>query len=258
LNTAGAARYPATQASRTAVFSDAGVSVDANNYVNTFTSYYVYGGAIALALDLRLRSEFKLTLDDYMRAVWLAHGKKEKPYVVKDLQNVLASITNPKFAADFFGKYVNGIEKNNYTDLLAKAGYIVRTAQPGKAWAGITAAQQRGRSGQAGTVGSGFAIVNNTAIGTPVYKAGIDAGDVILSVDGSPVNDAATFNQAISAKKPGDKVKVTYRNRSGQHTTDLELAESPILEVVTFEKAGRTPSAEQLTFRNDWLSSKAK
>lgn len=259
LNTPGAAKYPPTQASRTAVFSDAGVSVDANNYANTFTSYYTYGGATALALDLRLRSELKLTLDDYMKAVWLAHGKKMKPYTVADLQKVLATFTNnPKFAADFFNRYVNGIEKNDYAALLAKAGYLVRKAQPGKAWTGISATALRGRSGQARTVGVGFAITTNSPIGSPIYKAGIDAGDVILKADGKDIADGASFAEVVATKKPGDKVSISYSNRTGQHQVELVLEENPTFEVVTFEKAGQQPTADQLAFRNNWLSSKAK
>ncbi len=100
-----------------------------NNQANMFTSYYTYGGAIALALDLRLRSEFNLTLDDYMRTVWLDRGKVMKPYTIPDLESDLAKVTkNPKFAADFFNKYIYGIEKNNYEALLAKAGLILRKA----------------------------------------------------------------------------------------------------------------------------------
>ncbi|MFD2144350.1 hypothetical protein [Mucilaginibacter antarcticus] len=97
----GASKYPATEMSRKAVFVDAGVSVDAVNYANNFLTYYNYGAAIALALDLRLRSDFNATLDDYMRAMWQAHGKAMKPYTLKDLQNVLGKLTNPKFATEF-------------------------------------------------------------------------------------------------------------------------------------------------------------
>ena len=87
LNTPGAAKSSAAQMSRYSVFSDAGVSIDPNNQANIFTSYYTYGGAIALALDLRLRSEFNLTLDDYMTTVWLDRGKVMKPYTIPDLQS---------------------------------------------------------------------------------------------------------------------------------------------------------------------------
>lgn len=260
LNTPGAAKYPATEMSRKSVFTDAGVSIDPNNYPNNFTSYYTYGGAIALALDLKLRSDFNLTLDDYMRAVWLERGKKMKPYTIPDLQSDLAKLTkDTRFAADFFNRYIYGTDKNNYEALLAKAGLMLRKAQPGKAWAGLSAAGTRGRSGQVQVTNtSGLAITVNTLIGSPLYTAGIDAGDVILTADGKKITDAASFNQIIADKKPGDKVQVGYTNRAGNHEITLTLTENPAFEIVTFEKAGQQPNAAQLNFRNNWLSTKVK
>jgi predicted metalloprotease with PDZ domain len=260
LNTPGAAKYPATEMSRKSVFTDAGVSIDANNYANNFTSYYTYGGAIALALDLKLRSDFNLTLDDYMRAVWLERGKKMKPYTIPDLQSDLAKLTkDTRFAADFFNRYIYGTDKNNYEALLAKAGLMLRKAQPGKAWTGLSAVGTRGRSGQVQVTNtSGLAITVNTLIGSPLYTAGIDAGDVILTADGKKITDAASFNKIIADKKPGDKVQIEYTNRAGNHETILTLTENPAFEIVTFEKAGQLPNATQLAFRNSWLSSKIK
>jgi predicted metalloprotease with PDZ domain len=198
VNTPGAAKYSPADASRYAVFADAGVSIDPNNQTNMFTSYYFYGGATALALDLRLRSEFNLTLDDYMRQVWQARGKTMKPYTIADLQTDLGNLTkNPKFAADFFKRYINGTEKNNYEALLAKAGLVLQRVQPGKGWVGpLAGAGGRGRSGQARTSeGDGFAIQANTTAGTPIYKAGIDAGDVITKADGKDIKDAVAFQK---------------------------------------------------------------
>lgn len=260
LNTPGAAKYPATEMSRKSVFADAGVSIDANNYPNNFTSYYTYGGAIALALDLKLRGDYNLTLDDYMRTVWLERGKKMKPYTIPDLQSDLAELTkDTKFAADFFSRYIYGTDKNNYEALLAKAGLLLRKAQPGKAWAGLSASSVRGRSGQVQVAAtSGLAITANTLIGSPLYNAGIDAGDVIVTADGKKIADAASFNQLIADKKPGDKVQIKYTNRAGDHETTLTLTENPIFEIVTFEKAGKQPDAAQLNFRNNWLSTKVK
>ncbi|MDB5016799.1 MAG: glycyl aminopeptidase [Mucilaginibacter sp.] len=259
LNTPAAAKYPPTQMSRYAVFADAGVSIDPNNDNNVFTSYYFYGGATALALDLRLRSEFNLTLDDYMRTVWLDRGKIMKPYTVPDLQSDLAKVTkNPKFAADFFNRYIYGVEKNNYEALLAKAGLILRKAQPGKAWAGsLTGGGRRGRSGQARTSGEeGVPILTSTVIGTPVYKAGLDAGDVILKADGKEIKDEQGFIDIVAAKNIGDKVTVSYKNRTGAHEATVTLEENPTLEVVTYEKAGKELTKDQQAFRTNWLSSK--
>jgi predicted metalloprotease with PDZ domain len=261
LNTPGAAKYTPVQSSNNSVFVDAGVSVDPTNYTNTFTSYYVYGGATALALDLRLRSEFNLTLDDYMRTVWLNRGKVMKPYTIPDLQSDLAKVTkNAKFAADFFNKYIYGVEKNDYEALLAKAGLLLRKAQPGKAWAGSLSGNfRRGRSGQARTTGTeGIPILTSTVSGSPIYKAGLDAGDVILKADGKEVKDEQAFDDIVAGKKVGDKVVVNYKNRTGDHETTITLEENPFLEVVTYEKAGKELTKEQQDFRNSWLSSKVK
>lgn len=260
LNTPGAAKYPATQMSRYSVFADAGVSIDPNNQANMFTSYYTYGGAIALALDLRLRSEFNLTLDDYMRTVWLDRGKIMKPYTVPDLQAELAKVTkNPKFAADFFNKYIYGIEKNDYAALLAKAGLLLRKSAPGKGWAGpLSYSRNRGRSGEARTTDEAGLPVQVSIIGTPAYKAGLDVGDIILKADGKAVKDAQLFTDIVSAKNPGDKIVVNYKNRTGEHETTITLEESPYFEVVTFEKAGKELSKEQSEFRNNWLLTKVK
>ncbi|MBS1528160.1 MAG: M61 family metallopeptidase, partial [Bacteroidetes bacterium] len=260
LNTPGAQKYPATQMSRYSVFADAGVSIDPNNQANIFTSYYTYGGAIALALDLRLRNEFNLTLDDFMRTVWLDRGKVMKPYVIADLQTDLAKVTkNPKFAAEFFNKYIYGIEKNDYAALLAKAGLILQKAQTGKAWAGpLSYTRNRGRAGEARTSGEEGLAVQVSIMGTPLYKSGLDVGDIILKADGKDVKTAEDFNDIVASKKIGDKMMVNYKNRTGDHETTIALEESPYLEVVTYEKAGKELTKAQSDFRNEWLSTKVK
>jgi predicted metalloprotease with PDZ domain len=260
INSPGAIKYSETQASRYAVYADNGVSIDPVNTTNMFLSYYYYGGATAVALDLRLRSEFNLTLDDYMKAVWLAVGKVQKPYTIPDLQKVLAKLTNPKFADDFFSRYIYGIEKNNYTALLDKAGFVLRKRAPGKAWAGPVGYNGgRMRSGAANiNTTQGLALKTSTLMGSPMYKAGLDAGDIILKADGKDITDVKSFNDVVDSKLVGDKIVVDYTNRTGAHQTTITLEESPYLEVVTYEKAGKTLSADQQTFRTNWLSSKVK
>jgi predicted metalloprotease with PDZ domain len=266
LNTPGAKNESPIQSSRYAVFADAGVAIDPTNMANIFTSYYYYGGATALALDLRLRSQFNMTLDDFMRQVWLTYGKNEQPYVIQkpytiaDLQATLARVTkNPAFAADFFKRYIYGTEKNDYAALLDKAGLVLRKANSGKGWIGrIGGMAQRGRTGQARTNGEGYAITSNTVQGTPLYDAGIDAGDVILTADGTSIKDGAALAEVVAAKHPGDKIKLTYRNRTGEHEAEVSLKEDPTLEIVTYEKAGKTLTKDQEAFRNSWLSTKVK
>ncbi|MGI4021649.1 MAG: M61 family metallopeptidase [Janthinobacterium lividum] len=248
LNTPGAAHYSPAQASRYAVFADAGVAIDPTNKANIFTSYYTYGGATALALDLRLRSEFKLTLDDFMRAVWLKQGKTEIAYTIPDLQNVLAKLTgNAVFADTFFKQYIYGFEKNDYKTLLANAGLILQKAQPGNGWMGNLNLVSRNDQ---------QVIFSNTIMNTPVYKAGLDMGDILLKADGQTITGSKMLTDLASGKKPGDQIKIDYQNRSGAHQTVITLEENPLLEVVTFESANQTLTPQQEAFRKSWLSSK--
>ncbi len=247
LNAPGAASFPATHMSRYAVFVDAGVSVDQNNYANTFTSYYTYGAFVALGLDLRLRSEFNLTLDDYMQAVWKAHGKTEIPYTVPDLQNVLGKLTNPGFAQDFFKKYVEGVEKNDYARLLEKAGLQLRKANPGKPSIGpvrLTLISYTGKN----------RVANATLKGSAIYEAGIDIGDFILKIGEDSLTGNVNLDQIISKYKPGQEVPVTFEHKGIVKSSILKVQEDNALAVVALENA----NPQQVQFRNNWLSSKIK
>ena len=243
LNNPGSAQFSASHMSRRAVFVDAGVSVDRNNYANTFTSYYTYGAFVALGLDLRLRSEFNLTLDDFMQAVWKKHGKTEIPYSIPDLQNVLGTLTNTGFAEDFFSKYILGTEKNDYVKLLANAGLNLKKAFPGKASIGnirlnVTDGKSR--------------VVSPTIKGSAAYEAGIDMGDYILKIGDNVLN--GNLDDILEKYKPGERVSVVFEHKGKIKTATLNLMESNILELVENDKA----SQEQIRFKNNWLSSKVK
>ncbi|MES2417526.1 MAG: PDZ domain-containing protein [Bacteroidota bacterium] len=249
LNSPGAKNFSPIQASRYAVFADAGVAIDQTNKGNIFTSYYTYGAGVALALDLRLRADFKLTLDDYMRALWKAYGKTEIAYTVPDLQKTLGLLTkNTAFAADFFKKYVYGTAKNDYASLLLNAGFVLRKAEPGKAYTGF------GRV----VFENGKATLGQTAIGTPAYNAGLDVGDILLTIDGVAVKDQSVLTQLSDTRKPGDVITVTYSYHGEEKTTKLTLSENPSLELITIEKTGGILTPAMQTFRNNWLSSQVK
>ncbi|OQP49465.1 peptidase M61 [Niastella koreensis] len=243
---AGAKRYSPVEVSRNAVFVDAGVSIDRTNYPNMYSSYYPYGGATALALDLSLRSKFQLTLDDYMTALWKRFGKTEIAYTVPGLEEVLADVTHDKtFAADFFTRYVNGHESFDYAPLLEKAGLRLKKQNPGKAWLGQVQYEE-------GTT----KISSNTIINTPLYNAGLDFNDVIVQIDSKLVARPADINEIIATHKPGDVINIHYKHRDENKTASLTLAENPGLAVVTFEQAGLPVTNEMKTFRNSWLGTK--
>jgi predicted metalloprotease with PDZ domain len=58
--------------------------------------------------------------------------------------------------------------------------------------------------------------------GSAAAKAGIEAGDVIASVDGSVV-DAAGLKTAVAAKKPGDRVEIVVRRDVRERPIEVTL-----------------------------------
>ena len=70
-------------------------------------------------------------------------------------------------------------------------------------------------------------VLNEVRLGTPAEKAGLQQGDVVLSVDGRKVTDASSLGQAIDAHQPGDTITVTYTRDGSTHTTRVTLATRP-------------------------------
>ena len=248
----------AVQMSQMAPFTDAARAVDKTNFSTTFISYYTYGSAVALALDLSLRdrSNGRISLDDYMRAMWLAHGKPggsqpglvSKPYTLADARARLAEVAGDRaFADEFFDKYVEGREVADYARLLSRAGFVFRKRNPGAAWLG-----------PANLVDSGGTINNLMPWGSPAFDAGLDQGDVIVDVDGKPMA-SGVLQAALKARKPGDRLTITYKRRGGATgRTTITLKEDPALEAVTLEASGGTLTPAQKAFRDGWLGPKAR
>jgi predicted metalloprotease with PDZ domain len=244
-NTAGAKHFSPAEMSRHAVFVDAGVAIDRTNYPNMFSSYYPYGGAIALALDLELRTKFNHTLDDYMKALWLRFGKPEIPYTIPALQEVLVQLTNKNFASEFFSKYITGHQSFDYKPLLEKAGLLLKKGNAGKAWIGMNAF----RDGSA-------VINNNTIIGSPLYEAGVDIEDQITQLDNKPVQKASDIVTILAEHKPGDVIDLQYKHRNKTINAKITLSENPAYSLSTYEQEGMTVTPEMLQFRNSWLGTK--
>jgi predicted metalloprotease with PDZ domain len=247
MNTPGARLYSPVDASRMAVFVDAGVSVDKTNYPNIYSSYYPYGGSIALALDLELRTHYQKTLDDYMQAAWKKFGKPEVPYTVSGLEDVLAAVTgDKKFAAAYFEKYIYGHEAIDYGSLLSAAGFLLKKTAEGKAWIGNARYTEK----------DGLSIASNTLRATPLYDAGLDVDDKIESIDNQPVKTAADLGKILDARSPGATVSIHYLHHTAEKTAMILLQENPAMSVVTYEKAGLPVTPAMMQFRKSWLGGK--
>lgn len=251
----GRAFRSAEEMSRMAAFADGGRPIDRTNWADTYISYYPYGGAIALALDLSLRqrSDGRLTLDDFMRAMWREHGKPPasrpgyvaKPYTIDDAERRLAEVSgDAAFAHTFFARFIHGREAPDFDALLAQAGFALARQNPGRAWWGGLRLEMR----------NGPTLADAPRANTPAYKAGLDAGDELVTVDGTRVSGVADVDAIIRRHRPGDVVAVEYIDRTGQKKpTRVTLEEDPDLGLVTFESQGKALTPAQAAFRAAWL-----
>jgi predicted metalloprotease with PDZ domain len=229
-----------------APFVDAATSIDPTNFSNTFISYYTYGAAIGLALDLTLRERFDgVTLDTLMQRVWQVHGKTEVPYTTDDLRNALAQVTDDeRFAGKFFASYITGQELPDYESLLANAGMLLRKANEGDASAGPVSLEFEGKAAL---------IEDNTIIGSPLYNAGLDRGDQIIAIDRLKIDNQEHWDHAMERYEPGETATIRFIQRGTERTAELTFDEDNKLEVVTYESADMDVSDAQLAFRRSWI-----
>jgi predicted metalloprotease with PDZ domain len=247
----------AAEMSEMAPFVDAATSIDRTAFDNTFVSYYTWGSAIALGLDLTLRvqTDQRVTLDDLMRTLWQKYGKPggrltgyvDNPYSNDDVRRMLGAVTNDQsFADDFFRRYIEGREVVDYEALFARAGLLWRRIRPGAASVGLLRLQDSS---------DGARVAAAVPFGSPAYLAGLDRDDVIVLVGDTPVRDATGFQRALSSLKPGQRTSMTFM-RNGQRTTaTVTVDEDPRRELVPVERTGTALTEAQRQFRDAWLSS---
>jgi serine protease Do len=65
----------------------------------------------------------------------------------------------------------------------------------------------------------GIVVQDYSDASSSAAKAGIQAGDVIISVDGKRVDYVAQLQEAIAFRKPGDVATVEVARKGGQHAT---------------------------------------
>jgi putative serine protease PepD len=72
------------------------------------------------------------------------------------------------------------------------------------------------------------ALVVTVASGGPAAKAGIAAGDLIVSIDGQPTSSSAAASDVLATLQPGQTVAVTVLQQSGtSHTVQVTLGQYP-------------------------------
>jgi len=138
---------------------------------------------------------------------------------------------------------VTGRDVADYASLLDHAGFVLRKKNPGKVVLGGRAVDRDGD----------VVVVDAPLEGTPLYLAGVDEGDRIVSIDGHDVTAAAYLDAVVDRSAPGDVLHIVYTQRGRTVEVDLTLTEDPTLEVVTLEETNAEPDAAMRELRKEWL-----
>jgi serine protease Do len=84
------------------------------------------------------------------------------------------------------------------------------------------------------------ALINRVEPGAPADKAGLEAGDVIIKIDGKPIEKSSDLPRVVGNTKPGTKSTVTVFRRGA--TKDLSIV---IAEMEPEKVAKRDPEPEE-------------
>lgn len=73
------------------------------------------------------------------------------------------------------------------------------------------------------------AVLAEVFEGTPAAKSGLKPGDVVVEVEGEPVNQPDDLFRHFGGRRPGETIQVIVARPDGTHTLRLTLGESPPL-----------------------------
>jgi len=113
----------------------------------------------------------------------------------------------------------------------AALGVLVRDASPEDAeYAGLGAVR-------------GVVVQDYGSGDSPAKSGGIQPGDIIVSVDGKPVEYVAQLQEAIAFRKPGDAVRVEVARKGGKRETlHVTLQRADTEPATTAERDEESPS----------------
>ncbi|MEW5931568.1 MAG: PDZ domain-containing protein [Gemmatimonadota bacterium] len=235
------------------------------NTPNATISYYHKGAMVAMLLDLRIRetTRNRRSLDDVLRILWERYGLRDVGFPEGGIQDIVAEVCGDRME-EFFETALRTTGELDFDGPLAAAGLelVAPPAMPGPGGPGPMPMPGGPMPGQAGPGGpplttgirtkeeAGRSLVATVVVGGPGHRAGINAGDELVALDGLRVN-ARDLQARIMEREPGDVVQVTVFRRDELLTLPLTLERAPPIRPVL--RRVQEPTALQAEIFRGWL-----
>ena len=140
------------------------------------------------------------------------------------MNTAVASSTGPNAPAQNIGFAIPSDKIESLLPLLRRGG----TVSPGNAYMGVEIFDDNATVARAYDLStSSGAVIGGVVNGSPAYRAGLQAGDVIVSLDGAPITSASGLQAAVRSHRPGQRVTIGYYSGGRRESVSLVLGTTP-------------------------------
>jgi predicted metalloprotease with PDZ domain len=207
-------------------------------------SYYDKGNALGLLLDFKIRHETKNrnSLDTVMRTLYQEYyQEKKRGWTDDEFRAVCEGVAGVPLPEIF--EYASTTKDIDYAKYLAYAGLeLEKPKELPEASFGAIAEDVDGRL-----------MITAVEGDSPAQQAGLAPRDQIKALDSAAV-DARVFNEALAAKKPEDRIKLTVSRDNRDREVEVVLGHRMERSFKILSVANPDPLAA--TIRKDWMRGK--
>jgi predicted metalloprotease with PDZ domain len=215
---------------------------------NSTISYYLKGELVGLLLDLHIRekTDGRASLDDVMRELWRMWLENGRGISEDEFERVAERVSGLDLKR-FFGKAVRSTDELDFKAALAPFGLRLKTKRKGDGdegdgptpWLGVETEPR-----------NGLLAIKHVLDASPAHEAGLDAGDVLLAIDGFRIAPDG-LKRRLRGFKEGRTVDVTVFRRDRLHQVSLTLGKRFELDYTIEVDAKADKRAVRL--RDSWL-----
>ncbi len=209
-------------------------------------SYYNKGRILGALIDLevRERTQGRKSLRDVFHWMNLSYANQARNYPDSEgVRAALEAVTGTDFRA-FFQDYVAGVTEPAYNQLFGTVGLRLERRKVTVRHAGFTSVRNFDTP----------PVVVAVDAGSEAERAGLAAGDTILTINGKPA--AGEVEDHLRGLAPGDTVRLRVTGRKGSREIKIGVTGRDEESFAIVDLPHVTP--QQRARRNAWLNSEAE